>query len=221
MKSNDNESPPRRRAATSMETNARSMSSVNITSCDTDLDRKMPAASKKKDSSIQEQEVEMTGQLKPPPPKMYQLGLTDLPVSQAPARLGVDSNGSDEEWETWEEPASEAPEPVWETWADVDDQNKADDSLYWSAPDDPPQMIEVYPGLSKPLRGALETEDAVTRGYIASLTCLECTLKICCIKDAEYVVCPLCHNVTPLEFMGLRLPEAHGVGIGLSQAAIE
>lgn len=218
----DTESPPRRKAAAAMKTNDPSMSSMNIvTSCDTDLDQKMPAVTKKKDSAIQEEEVEMIGRLKPPPPKMYQLGLIEVPVAQVSARLRADSNGSVEQWETWDEPASEAPEPVWETWADVDDGNKSDDCLSWSAPDDHPQMIEVYPGLSKPLRGAVESEDAFTRGYFASLTCLACTLEICCIKDAEYVVCPLCHNVTPLEFMGLRLPDAHGVGIGLAQATID
>jgi hypothetical protein len=216
------QSPPRRRGESSIQlttsgTSKRDDKGIGgAASYDSDMEKKMPAVPRlftregnKNDAPTLELD-DLVEEQKPPPPKSYQLfSIED------PARYPVERDDK-EEWETWieDDVVPVAPEPVWETWADVEASGKPDDSSSWEAPDDEVLMIQVYPGLSLPLRGSNETQPAISTGFICALLCLECTLQIFCIKDAEYVICPLCHFVTPLEFMGLRLPNSHGVGLG-------
>jgi len=77
-------------------------------------------------------------------------------------------------------------------------------------------MIEILPGMEVHLRGSAETQEAILSGFLAGpVTCSECTLRIDCIRDAAYILCPLCHAITPLgepEIKSLRGP--FGVGLG-------
>jgi hypothetical protein len=76
-------------------------------------------------------------------------------------------------------------------------------------------MIEVFPGVDVPLRGSFETQQAIRRNFIVRVNCMDCTLSLCCIRNAEYVLCPLCHCVSPLELSCSNVMEgSFGVGLG-------
>lgn len=76
-------------------------------------------------------------------------------------------------------------------------------------------MIEVFPGVEMPLRGSAETQTAISEGRIKTATCLDCTLGLSCIQDAEYILCPLCHCISPLELSSAEVAMgAFGVGLG-------
>lgn len=59
--------------------------------------------------------------------------------------------------------------------------------------------IEIYPGFEQPLRLSVETEAAIRVGFIRSAECCVCTLEINCIQDARFILCPVCHTITPLD----------------------
>jgi len=69
------------------------------------------------------------------------------------------------------------------------------------------------------LRGSEETWGAIKRGNYASVTCEACQADLCCIADADMVVCPDCRCVSPLD--GRMMPTAAGgfseggVGLGV------
>lgn len=73
--------------------------------------------------------------------------------------------------------------------------------------------IEIFPGFCARLRGADETRKCIQDGNYLPVSCLTCTMDICCILDADYVICPCCQGITPLsdEPTGLG-----GVGLGVS-----
>jgi hypothetical protein len=76
-------------------------------------------------------------------------------------------------------------------------------------------LIEVFPGVEMPLRGSFETQAAIARNYIISASCMDCTLQLQCIRNAEYILCPLCHCVSPLELSCRNIErDAFGVGLG-------
>jgi hypothetical protein len=76
-------------------------------------------------------------------------------------------------------------------------------------------LIEVFPGVEIPLRGSVETQAAITRDYIISANCMDCTLQLQCIRNAEYILCPLCHCMSPLELSCSNIEQgAFGVGLG-------
>ena len=75
-------------------------------------------------------------------------------------------------------------------------------------------MIEVFPGMSVPLRGSEETQIAITCNQIRTAKCLDCTLSLSCVEDAEYILCPLCRCVSPLALTEKGVP-AGGFGVGL------
>lgn len=76
-------------------------------------------------------------------------------------------------------------------------------------------LIEVFPGVEMALRGSVETQAAITRNFIATASCMDCTLQLQCIRDAEYVLCPLCHCVSPMELSCSSVMQgAFGVGLG-------
>ncbi len=58
--------------------------------------------------------------------------------------------------------------------------------------------VEIYPGVSKVLRGAEETSLACERNFVVDCTCLVCAHQCSCIADAEFVICPSCMVVNPL-----------------------
>jgi len=72
--------------------------------------------------------------------------------------------------------------------------------------------LEIHPGLFLPLRGAMETVEAIKEGFTTRLACLACTANIICIADSEYVLCPVCKVVNPIEF---NSGSGTGVGLGL------
>lgn len=59
--------------------------------------------------------------------------------------------------------------------------------------------VEIYPGVSRVLRGAQETSQASERNFVVDCMCLVCTIECSCIADAEFVICPTCLVVNPLE----------------------
>jgi hypothetical protein len=76
-------------------------------------------------------------------------------------------------------------------------------------------FISITPGVELPLRGSIETQDALGRNYVVSVSCMECTLSMKCIRNAEYVICPLCHSISPLELSCSEIElSAFGVGLG-------
>ena len=76
--------------------------------------------------------------------------------------------------------------------------------------------IDLAPGIKTRLRSAKDTIAAIHNGFHTSLACFGCSLKIYCIADAQYVICPVCRIISPLPdvpFQGERL-EREGLGIG-------
>jgi hypothetical protein len=72
-------------------------------------------------------------------------------------------------------------------------------------------QIEIAPGIFKPLRGSEETWKAIETGNIVPTACLSCSLSLHCLDDAEYVICPACQVVGPVECC----LQGFGRGIGL------
>ena len=52
-----------------------------------------------------------------------------------------------------------------------------------------------------PLRGSLETQHAIAQNFTVRVNCISCTLQVSCIRDAEYILCPMCYCVSPLELI--------------------
>ena len=75
-------------------------------------------------------------------------------------------------------------------------------------------LVEVSPGVEMCLRGSSETQQAMSRNYVLGVNCLGCTLRLKCIANAEYILCPLCHCVSPLELSFPTEAGAFGVGLG-------
>jgi len=76
----------------------------------------------------------------------------------------------------------------------------------------PCKMIEVSRGICLRLRGADETWKAIAVDFYMPCGCLSCLLTIFCIQDADYVLCPVCRVVSPME--GATTSESDG-GVGL------
>lgn len=79
---------------------------------------------------------------------------------------------------------------------------------------DPPagvSQIEIAPGILKTLRGSEETWKAIETGNIVPVTCMACSLSLHCLDDAEFVICPACRAVGPVECC----LQGFGRGIGL------
>lgn len=62
-----------------------------------------------------------------------------------------------------------------------------------------PAMIPIAPGVTARLRGADETWSCIERDCYSPTVCLACSLELCCIQDADFVICPVCKVVSPLE----------------------
>lgn len=71
--------------------------------------------------------------------------------------------------------------------------------------------VHVAPGLSLRLRGAAETKEAIDHDFFLPTMCLSCQLDLYCIQDANYVVCPRCRVVTPMDDM----VQGYDGGVGL------
>ena len=64
------------------------------------------------------------------------------------------------------------------------------------------------------LRGAEETWRAIQRDRYNPCSCSHCETTICAILDAAYVLCPLCHEVSP--FLEGDAATQHGLGLGFT-----
>ena len=74
--------------------------------------------------------------------------------------------------------------------------------------------LEIQPGHFVPLRGSEETLDAMNNDFILNMSCFACTTKVLCIADSEYVLCPVCKVVSPIDH---NLGSNTGVGLGFEQ----
>lgn len=81
----------------------------------------------------------------------------------------------------------------------------------------PPQaerkMVQVTEDLELPLHGAQETSAALDRGEVVTSVCIVCRATLRCIRKAQYVLCPECKCLTPLQ--DTHYNATGGVGLGL------
>ena len=59
--------------------------------------------------------------------------------------------------------------------------------------------IEVFPGVFKLLRGSKETQDAWDCGLCAQAPCMVCDAELAFVWDCEFVICPNCRAVVPVD----------------------
>lgn len=86
-------------------------------------------------------------------------------------------------------------------------------------PAPPTKTIEISPGMHLRLRGANETWEAVQLDFYIPCLCICCENKtIFCIEDADYVVCPSCKTVSPLERRNGT--QEGGVGLGFTMETL-
>jgi hypothetical protein len=76
-----------------------------------------------------------------------------------------------------------------------------------------PAEMEISPGVFAALRGSQETLSAIREGDCVNVNCFWCAAKLLCISDAEYVLCPDCKVLGPLDLP--RKGGVGGVGLGL------
>lgn len=62
------------------------------------------------------------------------------------------------------------------------------------------RKIPISAELSVPLRGAAETWNAIRTAATTAVTCKGCHANLHVLEDAEYVVCPDCWTVGPVEY---------------------
>lgn len=72
--------------------------------------------------------------------------------------------------------------------------------------------IEIAPGVFARLRGAEETRSAINRDFFMPCECACCSQTIFCIQDADFVLCPDCRVIQPME--GCEEGGVGGVGLG-------
>lgn len=60
-----------------------------------------------------------------------------------------------------------------------------------------PLEIEVTPGIFMKLRGSKETQQAIDNNFVQYTSCFACTIKLLCIADAEFIICPECKTISP------------------------
>ncbi len=85
--------------------------------------------------------------------------------------------------------------------------------------------IDLSPGVRCILRGSVETWQAIQTNRAISASCACCNLRLCCVSDAEFVICPDCRVVSPLpdQHVGVesKLPSKRsGVGLGVKASLI-
>ena len=75
--------------------------------------------------------------------------------------------------------------------------------------------IEIAPGLILRLRGAKETWACIEQDFFIPSKCCSCLADLFCIMDANYVICPKCRVVSPLDD-GADQDYDGGVGLGFT-----
>jgi hypothetical protein len=89
-------------------------------------------------------------------------------------------------------------------------------------------MIEVEPGLKLPLRGSVDTWDAIMEGRITVTKCTCCGYELACIDDVNLLVCgdcwvfsPVDQNMTSVPSMEAEDPKSRlSVGMGVRMEEI-
>ena len=81
-------------------------------------------------------------------------------------------------------------------------------------------QIEIAPGVMARLRGAQETWQAVANDFYMPTTCFCCTTNLFCIMDANYVICPVCKVVSPMEGCAGNDMQG-GVGLGFTMEDLQ
>jgi hypothetical protein len=79
------------------------------------------------------------------------------------------------------------------------------------------KTIQVAPGVCIKFRGADETWSCIERDFYMPTMCISCMQELCCIQDADYVICPSCRTVSPMRGMvaSTNNNTGHGGGVGL------
>ena len=62
--------------------------------------------------------------------------------------------------------------------------------------------IEIFPGVFKSLRGSQETQHAWDNGLCAQVSCVVCEAELAYVWDCEFVICPTCRAVVPVDASG-------------------
>lgn len=76
------------------------------------------------------------------------------------------------------------------------------------------KMVEVSPGVHLRLRGADETWRAIQVDFYMPCECVCCTSTIFAIQDADFVLCPVCRVVSPMDGKVFDGASDGGVGLG-------
>jgi hypothetical protein len=84
-----------------------------------------------------------------------------------------------------------------------------------SPPPSKQRMVQITNDLELPLHGAHETTIALETGNVVTVVCLVCRATLRCISKAQYVLCPECRCLTPLNE---TMDATGGVGLGLLSA---
>lgn len=77
------------------------------------------------------------------------------------------------------------------------------------------EMYEVSPGVQARLRDAHETWSYLQRDFYLPTSCKGCSTELTCIKNVDYVLCPTCRNVSPIE-EGPSETRGGGLGLGFT-----
>jgi hypothetical protein len=91
-----------------------------------------------------------------------------------------------------------------------------------NTPADTAVIVQIAPGVQAPLRGTKETYQAISKDFYSNVTCFGCSLEMCCIADAAYIVCPECKVISPLEgcvFEGKEI-RRRGLGLGFTYESL-
>jgi hypothetical protein len=77
-----------------------------------------------------------------------------------------------------------------------------------------PIMLEVSPGILARLRDAHETWTYLQRDFYLPASCKGCSVELTCIKNLDYVLCPTCRTVSPID--GPQETRGGGLGLGFT-----
>lgn len=78
------------------------------------------------------------------------------------------------------------------------------------------RQVDVTPGYSVPLCGALETMHAFQKGRIVHTECASCKSFLYCIDSVRMVLCPTCRSISPVEANTSNRNVAESLGLGLT-----
>lgn len=84
----------------------------------------------------------------------------------------------------------------------------------------PVTQIEIAPGVITHLRGTQETLRAIANDFYMPTQCFCCQLDLLCIMDANYVLCPDCRVVIPMEGCATGMNNG-GVGLGFTYPQLQ